>query len=124
MMRWMRLPSPLSGIGQMNLPVAPIAQVSRVRASAPSSGSSGTANIARAAAPSGLSNTWAAISTGPSSIQLTTGASSRQSPIGSMSARRRTRAGRSAATSHAIIAPNECPASITSPSRSASSSSS
>ena len=108
----------------MNLPVDPIAQVSRVRASAPSSGSSGTANIARAAAPSGLSNTWAAISAGPSSIQFTTGASSSQSPMGSRSARRRTRAGRSAATSHAIIAPKEWPTSISASSFSASSSSS
>ena len=53
-------------------------------------------------------------SCGASNIQFETGASSRQSPIGSRSASRLTRDGRSAATSHATIAPNEWPTSITS----------
>ena len=123
-MRWMRFLSPLSGIGQMNLPVAPMAHVSRVRASAPASASSGTANIAFAAGPSGRWNTNPGISAGPCSIQLTTGASSSQSPIGSMRASRLTRAGCSAATSQATMAPKEWPTSTTSRSVSCSNSSS
>ena len=116
-MRWMRFFNPLSGIGQMNLPVHPMAQVRRVRARAPSSGSSGMENSAFAATPSGSRNTYPGRSWGATSIQLVTGASSRQSPMGSMSASRRTRDGRSAATSHATIAPKEWPTSIASCSR-------
>ncbi len=113
-MRWIRFFSPLSGMGQMNLPVAPMAQVSRVRASAASSKFSGMENSALAGALSGSTNTYFGRSAGATSIQLVTGASSRHSPMGSTSTSRGIRDDRRAASSHATMAPKEWPASITS----------
>ena len=66
-------------------------------------------NSRRAAGPSGSRKTWAGRSAGFSSIQFTTGASSRQKPMGSISTRRLARAGQAAATSQATMAPNEWP---------------
>src|SRR5207302_503113 len=86
-MRWTRFFSPLSGIGQMNLPVVPMAHMRRTRAS----GSSALPNMRLAASSSGSRKTWARMRAGSSIIQLTTRSESRQKPSGAIRARRRAR---------------------------------
>ena len=101
--RWMRFFSPLSGIGQMNFPVAPIAHVSRTRAAAASASSAApnsrvrrvAVGIAEDAAPQ-----LRRIERHPVDDRIGVAPETDRA----MSTSRRTRRGAAAATSHAIIA--------------------
>ena len=94
-------------MGQTNLPVHASDQVVRSAIWMPASGSGGGVAIICAAGPVGSANSSGPRSCGAVAIQFFTGASSRQRPTGSMSARRLTRDGFVAATSAATIPPNE-----------------
>ena len=119
-MRCSRFFSPLSGMGHTNFPVQASDQVVRSAIWMPVSGSGGGAAIIWAAGPVGSANSSGPRSCGAVAIQFATGASSRQSPTGSINASRLTRDGFVAATSAATIPPNECPttAGLSSPSSS------
>jgi len=92
----MRFLSPLSGIGHVNLPVAPIAHIRRTRAAAAASGGEAASRIPSmrfAASLLGSRNTQAGSSAGLTVIQFTTRSLSRQKPIGSSSTSFRVRRG-------------------------------
>src|SRR3989449_7465047 len=76
----MRFFSPLSGMGQMNFPVAPMDHMSRTRVAAAASGGSDGPNIRFAASPAGSRKMRPRSASRSSIIQLTTGSASRQKP--------------------------------------------